>query len=146
GPDPAPVRRFRARIARAMRWSTIAGTFERSHGVVFPVSSEAAIELNCETCGTAFLIPASERQFRQSRNLEDPTTCPDCRVRERSARNADLIAMYEQAGSQLFTSTDPAARSGSRRDRGGNRTNTPKQMYNTVCAQCGSETQVPFVP
>jgi CxxC-x17-CxxC domain-containing protein len=106
-----------------------------------------ALELTCETCGTEFLLPAAERQYRQLRNLADPTTCPDCRVRERTARNADLIAMYEQSGSQLFTSADHAPnRGGPRRDRNGGRANGPRQMYNTVCAQCGSETQVPFVP
>ena len=111
------------------------------------MSTEAAIEITCQTCDTTFLVPAAERQFRQSRNLEDPVTCPDCRVRERTARNAELIAMYEQSGSQLFTSTDTSAtRSGSRRDRGAGRANGHRQMYNTVCAQCGSETQVPFVP
>ncbi len=130
-----------------MRWGTIAGMISCLHGVEFPVTSEAAIEPTCATCGSAFLVPAAERQYRRSRNLEDPTTCPDCRVRARTARNADLIAMYEQSGSHLFVSTDPATtRNGPRRDRNHGRSNVPRQMYNTVCAQCGSETQVPFVP
>jgi CxxC-x17-CxxC domain-containing protein len=55
--------------------------------------------------------------------------------------------MYEQSGGQLAVSAEPvSSRGGFRRDRGGSHADGPRQMYNTICAQCGSETQVPFVP
>lgn len=99
----------------------------------------------CETCHTEYALTEAERDFRQSNNLPLPGQCPACRGRQRQARNADLMSLYEQSGNRDFQET---SRSGSRRPgRGtGRATDGPRQMYNTVCADCGAETQVPFVP
>jgi CxxC-x17-CxxC domain-containing protein len=113
------------------------------------MTSDSATTRICRTCGHDYLFTEAEREFRLTRNLAAPETCPVCRGRERLARNAELIALYEGASSREFApAAGSAARSGGRRrDRGTPRQiDGPRQMYNTVCAECGAETQVPFVP
>ena len=103
----------------------------------------------CQTCHTEFAFTEAERDFRQANNLPVPGECPGCRGRKRQARNADLVSLYEQSGSREFQeSTASAPRAASRRPGRGNgrAVGGPRQMYNTVCADCGAETQVPFVP
>ncbi len=76
--------------------------------------------LTCRDCGQEFTFTAGEQEFYASRNLtNDPSRCPSCR----------------------------AAR------RGGQSTGGPRphssgtgERYETVCADCGRTTSVPFVP
>jgi CxxC-x17-CxxC domain-containing protein len=112
------------------------------------MSSHPAEHQTCRDCGHEFLFSPAEREFRLAHNMSAPDRCPTCRGRERQARNADLISLYEQSATREFGVTSDAARSGGRRrDRGAGRSpGGPRQMYNTVCANCGAETQVPFVP
>jgi CxxC-x17-CxxC domain-containing protein len=113
------------------------------------MTNDSALTRICTTCGNDFLLTEAEREFRLTRNLATPETCPVCRGRERLARNAELIALYEGSGSREFAAAGGSAArtNGRRRDRGTTRQiDGPRQMYNTVCAECGAETQVPFVP
>lgn len=112
------------------------------------MTTDLAEHRTCETCHNDYALTEAEREFRLTRNLALPTRCPECRGRDRLARNADLISLYEQAGQREFQDQAVAARSGNRRQgRSHGRTvGGPRQMYNTVCADCGAETQVPFVP
>ncbi len=76
-------------------------------------------DLTCRDCGAVFVFTSGEQEFFASRGLtNDPSRCPACR----SARR-DL-----QRGS------------GGGYDRG------PREMHPAVCAQCGIDTQVPFLP
>jgi CxxC-x17-CxxC domain-containing protein len=104
-----------------------------------------SIDKRCLTCGEEFLVPGAERQFRTERGLSDPQTCPECRARARSARNADVLALVSAAGNgDAYGSPAPGHRS-----RGGQRGRAnggPSQRYPAVCAACGAETMVPFVP
>ena len=112
------------------------------------MTSDSAIEQTCAVCGEQFLTPATERQFRRERGLHDPIECVDCRARLRSVRNAELISMYERVDSVPVGGQRLASGSG-QPERGGRPTrqsNVSHQRYNTVCSQCGKETQVPFVP
>jgi CxxC-x17-CxxC domain-containing protein len=112
------------------------------------IQVEAETERTCVICDESFLIPAAERQFRRDRGLQDPVECPTCRARLRSARNADLIAIYARGDSPgLGEQPSIASRTGaSNGSRSTSRSNVSHQRYNTVCAACGSETQVPFIP
>lgn len=108
-----------------------------------------AIEQTCSSCGNAYLIPVAEQQFRQTRNLALPETCPECRSLDRSRRNADLLALHERSRIDVLAVPEGrGGRSNSGRNGGttGRGSNGRSQMYNTVCSQCGAETQVPFVP
>jgi len=113
------------------------------------MSAESASEQTCPTCGESFLIPAAERQFRRERGLADPQECSDCRRTLRAARNSELIGLYQRSDALSFmessVSADRRGRSGPSRPNT-HRSNVSQQRYNTVCAACGKETQVPFVP
>lgn len=104
-----------------------------------------SIDKACVDCGEEFLLPSAEREFRAERGLADPEACPECRARLRSTRNADVLALVSAAANgDAFGSAAPAARprGGPRgRGNGGN-----AQRYPTVCAACGAETTVPFLP
>ena len=113
------------------------------------MTTDLADTRTCETCNNTYLLTDAEREFRLTNNLPVPNRCPACRGRERMARNADLVSLYDQAGQRDVLDPSPgSARTGGRRTSRGNdrRVGGPRQMYNTVCANCGAETQVPFVP
>ena len=73
--------------------------------------------LQCSDCGANFTFSAEEQEFFQSRGYtNEPKRCPECRQARKS----------ERYGSSSY---------GSRR-----------QMFPTVCAECGKDTEVPFEP
>ncbi len=73
--------------------------------------------IQCSDCGTSFTFSAEEQEFFQSKGYtNEPKRCPSCRQARKSER-------YRGGGY------------GSRR-----------QMFPTVCAECGKETEVPFEP
>lgn len=74
--------------------------------------------LQCRECGQEFIFSAGEQEFYQQKGLlNEPGRCPDCRARRRAQMAAE--------------------RSG---ERG------PREMHTIVCAECGAEDQVPFLP
>lgn len=74
--------------------------------------------LNCKDCGREFEFTAREQAFYAEKGFNnEPGRCPECR----QARKA--------------TSRD-----------GGDRGQSRRQMFTTVCSECGKETQVPFKP
>jgi CxxC-x17-CxxC domain-containing protein len=82
--------------------------------------------LTCRDCGAMFTFTAGEQEFYASKGFtNDPTRCSACRASHRSQRTAGASS----------TGGD-----GARMQRG------PRQMYTTVCANCGGEAQVPFSP
>ena len=81
--------------------------------------------LKCRDCGRDFGFTAGEQEFYASRGLmNDPARCPECRALRRQ-RPAPTSGDY---------ATDAR---GSRPRR---------EMHPAVCAECGAETMVPFVP
>ncbi len=74
--------------------------------------------LQCADCGNTFTFSADEQEFFSKKGYtNEPKRCPTCREARRGQR------------------------SGGPRGGGGSR-----QMYSAVCAECGTETQVPFEP
>jgi CxxC-x17-CxxC domain-containing protein len=85
--------------------------------------SPADKTLQCADCGTSFTFTAEEQDFFAKKGYtNDPKRCPACRQSRRSQRNS----------------------SGGGGGFGGSRSS--RQMYSAVCADCGTETQVPFEP
>ena len=82
--------------------------------------------LKCADCGEEFVFTAGERAFYEERGLSHPPTrCKNC-------RNARKARMGSGEG-------------GSR--PGGGRGGRPgATMFDAVCSQCGTATQVPFQP
>jgi CxxC-x17-CxxC domain-containing protein len=77
--------------------------------------------LKCRDCGADFVFTAGEQEFYAEKGFQnEPVRCPGCR----SAR--------KQSGG-----------SGGNRSQG---QGGERQMYPTVCAECGCTTEVPFEP
>ena len=73
--------------------------------------------LKCRECGNDFVFTAGEQEFYQQKGLlNQPSRCPECRASRRNAGSS------------------------------GNRERAPRQMHTVICAECGTETQVPFLP
>jgi CxxC-x17-CxxC domain-containing protein len=104
----------------------------------------SSIELPCRECETTFAYTQAEQDFRESRGLTQPELCPACRSQDRARRNGDLISLYQRADSfePILMQNDSAPRGGGfGRGRSDHRT-----QYTAICAACGSETRVPFIP
>ncbi len=75
--------------------------------------------LTCRDCGNQFTFTSSEQAFFAEKGFQnEPGRCPSCRAERRS---------------------NGGGRMGGYRDG-------ERQMYDTICASCGVETQVPFLP
>jgi len=76
--------------------------------------------LQCTDCGATFTFSSTEQEFFASKGFtNDPKRCSDCR----SARK------QERSGGN-----------------GGGYSSGRRQMYPAVCAECGTNTEVPFEP
>lgn len=74
--------------------------------------------LKCRECGNDFVFTAGEQEFYQQKGLmNQPGRCSSCRAVRR-----------QNAGGS------------------GNRERAPREMHAAICAECGSETQIPFIP
>ena len=83
--------------------------------------------LTCSDCGASFTFSADEQENFQSRGYtNEPKRCPECRQARKTER-------YSNSGNSY----------GSRSNSG---YSSERQMYPTVCAECGKSTSVPFEP
>ncbi len=73
--------------------------------------------LVCVECNQEFTFSADDQEFHARKGYQEPKRCPNCRQ----------------------------ARRGDRGGRGGGY-GGPRQMYDAVCDNCGTATQVPFLP
>ena len=74
--------------------------------------------LRCRECGNDFVFTAGEQEFYQQKGLmNQPSRCPACRAARRT--NGGMGNRAERA---------------------------PREMHTVICAECGVETQVPFLP
>lgn len=74
--------------------------------------------LVCQDCGTEFVFSGSEQEFYAEKGFENlPARCAPCRKARKMKRSSQ-----------------------------GSRPREDRPMFQTVCASCGSETQVPFEP
>lgn len=98
------------------------------------------LDRSCAACGKDFVVTPAEVAFRSEHRLTLPELCPGCRSRQRSDRNADIVAAYAKAGDAAYADVVVSAAAPTRKGvvRG--------QLYATVCDSCGAETKVPFVP
>jgi CxxC-x17-CxxC domain-containing protein len=73
--------------------------------------------LQCSDCGATFTFSAEDQEFYQSRGYtNEPKRCPECRQARKSNRYGNDNYSFR------------------------------RQMFPTVCAGCGKETEVPFQP
>jgi CxxC-x17-CxxC domain-containing protein len=85
--------------------------------------------LYCRDCNQEFVFTAGEQEFYASRGLTNsPSRCPDCRAARKQSNRGGSRDSYGGGNG------------------GGYREREARQMYNTTCASCGKEAQVPFQP
>jgi CxxC-x17-CxxC domain-containing protein len=83
--------------------------------------------ITCRDCGTEFVFTIGEQEFYAQKGFtNEPSRCPSCR-RARKAGGGSGYGDRESYGSRSYSSG-------------------PREMHTTVCASCGREAQVPFVP
>ncbi len=79
--------------------------------------------LKCVDCGSDFAFTAEEQDFFASKGYtNEPKRCKPCRDARKSQQRGGSSSSYSSSYSPR------------------------RQMFSAVCAQCGSETQVPFEP
>ncbi len=77
--------------------------------------------LRCRDCGKDFVFTAREQEFYASHALmNEPGRCPECRAARKAQRAAGGERSYSSGGA--------------------------REMYKAVCASCGGEALLPFVP
>ena len=77
--------------------------------------------LSCQECGQRFTFSADDQAFHAEKGFtNDPKRCQTCRQARRNER--------------------PGGGSGGGYSQG------PREMHPVVCAQCGKDTTVPFLP
>jgi CxxC-x17-CxxC domain-containing protein len=86
-------------------------------------------EIICTTCGAPFSFSQEEREFYESKGFQQPRKCKPCR---------DAAKQQREGGGGYG--------GGNRGGYGGGYDRPQRQMYDTVCAECGVNTQVPFAP
>lgn len=101
-------------------------------------------QLVCAVCGDSFIYAPAEQRFYLTHNMPAPDSCPACRVRRRTERNADLISAHTSDDFGLSGTVLGVARlHGSGNTYNGN---GGRQTYPAACASCGAQTRVPFIP
>jgi CxxC-x17-CxxC domain-containing protein len=86
--------------------------------------SYSDVVLNCRECGKEFTWTAGEQEFYASRGLvNQPGRCPECRAARRTRMGGSSSVAMEDRGSR-----------------------PQREMYPAVCAECGAQTMVPFLP
>lgn len=79
--------------------------------------------LTCSDCQQSFPFTAGEQEFHASKGFNnDPGRCPACRAARKSSGGNSGYSSHQ--GSRGYD----------------------RQMHPATCADCGKETEVPFVP
>ena len=103
--------------------------------------------LTCRDCGTTFTFTEGEQDFYAQKGYSEPTRCPDCRAAKKAARQSGGYgdsygsSSYSGGGRSGGSSYGGGYSSGGYGGGRGERT-----MTQVVCANCGKDTEVPFVP
>lgn len=88
--------------------------------------------ISCRDCGSDFVFTAGEQEFYASKGfVNEPARCPACRQARKTGAGS---------ASNGASSMRSSARTG---DYGAPR---ERVSHTVVCANCGQETTVPFVP
>ena len=88
--------------------------------------------ITCRDCGTDFVFTTGEQEFYAQKGFtNEPTRCPSCRQQRKSSGG----------GRGGYGERDSYGGGGGRGYSSG-----PREMHTAICASCGKEAQVPFVP
>ena len=95
--------------------------------------------LTCRDCGTNFTFTEGEQDFYGQKGYSEPVRCADCRAAKRASR--DSGGSYSSGGYGSYSSGGYGGGGG-----GGGYARAERTMTQVVCANCGKDTEVPFVP
>src|SRR5207253_10249 len=102
--------------------------------------------LTCRDCGATFTFTEGEQDFYAQKGYSEPTRCPDCRAAKKAARQSggygDSYGSSYGGGGGAYSG---GGRSGGY-SSGGGYGRSERTMTKVVCANCGKDTEVPFVP
>jgi CxxC-x17-CxxC domain-containing protein len=85
--------------------------------------------ITCQDCGMEFIFTSGEQEFYAQKGFANqPSRCPSCRQQRKASSGGRNSRGY----------TD--------RDSYGGRGGGSREMHTAICAACGKEAQVPFVP
>ncbi len=122
------------------------------------------ILLTCRECGEHFTWTAGEQEFYVGQGLKNPPArCGPCRVARKEAQSANPRPAPAFGGGRPMAAHRPGVGGGEHRGaymphhharahQGGANTNggyagrPARVLFDTVCAECGQATQVPFQP
>ena len=99
--------------------------------------------LTCRDCGTNFTFTEGEQDFYSQKGYTEPMRCPDCRAAKKASRNDGYGDSYS-GGSYGGGYSNGGGYSGGGGSGGYGR--SERTMTQVVCANCGKDTEVPFVP
>ena len=98
--------------------------------------------LTCRDCGATFTFTEGEQDFYAQKGYSEPTRCPDCRAAKKAARQS---GGYGDSYGSYGGGSYGGSRSGGY-SSGGGYGRSERTMTQVVCANCGKDTEVPFVP
>ena len=101
--------------------------------------------LTCRDCGTTFTFTEGEQDFYAQKGYSEPTRCPDCRAAKKAARQSGGYG--DSYGSSSYSGGGRGGYGGGGGySSGGYGGRSERTMTQVVCANCGKDTEVPFVP
>ncbi len=101
--------------------------------------------LTCRDCGNQFTFTEGEQDFYSQKGYSEPTRCPDCRAAKKAARAGGGGGYGDSYGSGGGGGYGGGYSSGGG-GGGGGYGRSERTMTQVTCANCGKETEVPFVP
>jgi CxxC-x17-CxxC domain-containing protein len=103
--------------------------------------------LTCRDCGTTFTFTEGEQDFYAQKGYSEPTRCPDCRAAKKAARQSGGYGdSYGSSSSSYSSGGRGGYGGGGGYSSGGYGGRSERTMTQVVCANCGKDTEVPFVP
>ena len=96
--------------------------------------------LTCRDCGTQFTFTEGEQDFYGQKGYSEPMRCPDCRAAKKAARAGGGYS--DSYGNGGYGGGGYSGGGGG----GGGGYGRERTMTQVVCANCGKDTEVPFVP
>ncbi|HUP27197.1 MAG TPA: zinc-ribbon domain containing protein [Chloroflexia bacterium] len=98
--------------------------------------------LTCRDCGNTFTFTEGEQAFYMQKGFSEPIRCNDCRQAKRAQNRSGGGGGY----SDSYGSGGGYGGGYSSGGGGGGYGRSERTMTQVVCANCGKDTEVPFVP
>ena len=105
--------------------------------------------MTCRDCGTEFTFTEGEQAFYAQKGFSEPNRCPNCRAAKKAARNNSPYADSGYGNSGYGNGgygSGPGYNSYGNSGGNGGYARPERVMTQVTCANCGKETEVPFVP